>query len=219
VPAGGRAGFGTVKRLLIVGTGGQGKVVMDCALNSYDDITFMTNDINTHGIDEYKILYEQDISPEYIVSNFDEIIVAIGNNKARLNLSLKYVSQGLKLATIIHPAAIVSKYAQIQEGTVIFANAVVNPYAKIGKASIINTGSIVEHDCVLEDGVHISPNAAMGGTVCIGKKTWVCVGSSIANNIKVGQEVVIGAGAVVIKDVPDKVLVAGVPARIQKSYT
>jgi sugar O-acyltransferase (sialic acid O-acetyltransferase NeuD family) len=208
-----------VKRLLIVGTGGQGKVVMDCALNSYDTITFMTNDRNTHGIDNYKILYEQDISPEYIASNFDEIIVAIGNNKARLNLSLKYVSQGLKLATIIHPAAIVSKYAQIEEGTVIFANAVVNPYAKIGKACIINTSSIVEHDCVLEDGVHISPNAAMGGTVYIGKKTWVCVGSSIANNIKVGQEVVIGAGAVVIKDVPDKVLVAGVPARIQKNYT
>jgi sugar O-acyltransferase (sialic acid O-acetyltransferase NeuD family) len=206
-----------MKRLLIVGTGGQGKVVMDSALNSYDSITFMTND--AHGIDDYKTIYERDISTEYIASNFDEIIVAIGNNNTRLNLSLKYISQGLKLATIIHPAAVVSKYARIEEGTVVFANAVVNPYAKIGKACIINTGAIVEHDCVLEDGVHISPNAAMGGTVYIGKKTWVCVGSCIANNIKVGQEAVIAAGAVVIKDVPDKVLVAGVPAKILKSYT
>lgn len=122
----------------------------------------------------------------------------------------------MKLATIIHSQAIVSKAALIGEGTVVFANAVINPSAHIGKACIINTGAIVEHDCILKDGVHISPNATMGGTVCIGEKTWVCIGCSIAHHLTIGENSVLGAGSVVIQDVPNNVLVAGVPATIRK---
>ena len=176
----------------------------------------MTNDVNAQKIGDYQILYEQNTTLDYILENFDEVVVAIGNNKARLDLSLKYSSQGIRLATIIHPTAVISKYAEIGEGTVVFANSVVNPFAKIGKACIINTGSIIEHDCILEDGVHISPNAAMGGTVSIGKNTWVCVGSNISNNIKIGKNVIIGAGSAVLNNVPDSVLVAGIPAIIKK---
>jgi sugar O-acyltransferase (sialic acid O-acetyltransferase NeuD family) len=204
--------------LLIIGTGGQGKVVLDCAKNYYDSITFMTNDTHSLGIKGYPIIYEQEIPVDNIIKNYDEVIVAIGNNRARLKISLEYKDKGMKLATIIHPKAVVSESAVIGEGTVVFANAVINPYATIGKACIINTGAIIEHDCILQDGVHISPNAAMGGTVFIGERTWVCVGSSIANNIKIGENSVIGAGSVVIKNVSDNVLVAGVPAKIQKKY-
>jgi sugar O-acyltransferase (sialic acid O-acetyltransferase NeuD family) len=191
---------------------------LDCAERYYKKISFMTNDLNAHRIGNYPILFEQDITSEYILKNFSEVIVAIGNNNARLNLSLKYVSQGIKLATIIHPNAIISKYATIGEGTVVFANAVINPFSKIGKFCIINTGSIIEHDCILDDGVHISPNATMGGTVKIGKNTWICLGSNIANNIKIGENVTVGAGSVVLNDVPDNVLVAGIPATIKKKY-
>jgi sugar O-acyltransferase (sialic acid O-acetyltransferase NeuD family) len=205
-------------RLLIIGTGGHGKVVLDCAKYYYDSITFMTNGKNSLCINGYPIIYEQEISLDKILNNFDEIIVAIGNNNARLNISLEYESKGMKLATIIHPKAVVSDTAKIGSGTVVFANTVINQSAAIGKACIINTGVIVEHDCILENGVHISPNAAMGGTVVIGEKTWVCIGSSIANNIKIGNNSIIGAGAVIIKDVPNKVLAAGVPAIIKKQY-
>jgi sugar O-acyltransferase (sialic acid O-acetyltransferase NeuD family) len=203
--------------LLIVGTGGQGKVVLDCAEKYYEKISFMTNDLNVHRIGNYPILFEQDMTAEYISKNFSEIIVAIGNNNIRLNLSLKYSSQGIKLATIIHPSASISGYATIGEGTVVCANAVINPFSKIGKACIINTGSIIEHDCILDDGVHISPNAALGGAVKIGKGTWICLGSNIVNNITIGENVIVGAGAVVLKDVPDSVLVAGIPAIIKRS--
>jgi len=205
-------------RLLIIGTGGQGKVVLDSAKYFYDSITFMTNEKKSCGINDYPIIYKQDIALDKVLNSYDELIVAIGNNKARLKISLECESNGIKLATIIHPKAVVSDTALIGSGTVVFANAVINPSAKIGKACIINTGAIIEHDCILENGVHISSNVAMGGTVYIGKKTWVCVGSSIANNIKIGNNSVIGAGAVIIKDVPNKVLVAGVPAKIKKQY-
>jgi sugar O-acyltransferase (sialic acid O-acetyltransferase NeuD family) len=207
-----------LRRLLIVGTGGQGKVVLDCAEKFYKKISFMTSDINAQRIGNYPIIFEQNTTLDYILKNFDEVIVAIGNNNVRLNLSLKYISYGIKLATIIHPTAVISKYSEIEEGTVIFANSVVNPFAKIDKACIVNTGSIIEHDCILGNGVHISPNTAIGGTVNIGSKTWICIGSSIANNIKIGENVIVGAGSVVLKDVPDNVLVAGIPAIIKKKY-
>ena len=212
------ADIGNMKRLLIVGSGGHGKVVLDCAKKQYNSITFMTNDIQSKSVNGYPIIFEQETSMEYILQNFDEVIVAIGNNNARLKISMDYITKGIKLATIIHEKAVVSENAIIGEGTVVFANAVINPFANIGKCCIINTGSIIEHDCVLEDGVHISPNAAMGGTVTIGEKTWVCLGSSIGNNIKIGSNSVIGAGSAVIKDVPNKVLVAGIPAIEKKRY-
>jgi sugar O-acyltransferase (sialic acid O-acetyltransferase NeuD family) len=204
--------------LLIIGTGGHGKVVLDCAKKYYNLITFMTNDLNSNGIEGYPVIYEQETSSEYILQNFDELIVAIGNNNVRLKISMDYASKGMKLATIIHENAVISERAIIGEGTVVFANAIINPFATIGKCCIINTGAIIEHDCILKDGVHISPNAAMGGTVKIGEKTWICIGSSIANNIVIGDNCVIGAGSVIIKDVPNNVLAAGVPATVKKYY-
>jgi len=205
-----------MNRLLIIGTGGQGKVILDAVKKNYDSIAFMTNDTQALGIKGYPIIYEKEISIDNIIKEYDELIVAIGNNNVRLRLSLEYKARGIKLATIIHPQAVISESAIIGEGTVVFANAVINPYANIGIACIINTGAIIEHDCILEDGVHISPNAAMGGTVNVGKKTWICIGSSIANNIKIGENVVIGAGSVVLKNIPNNVLVAGIPAIIKK---
>jgi sugar O-acyltransferase (sialic acid O-acetyltransferase NeuD family) len=203
-------------KLLIVGTGGQGHVVLDSAKGQYESIAFLTTDLETKPIKGHEILFEQYVSEVYILRNFDEIVIAIGNNARRLQISLEYEKKGMKLATIVHPTAVISETAKIGPGTVVFANAVINSGAKVGKACIINTGVIIEHDCILEDGVHISPNAVMGGTCTVGEKTWVCVGCSIANNIHIGKNCVIGAGAAVVKDVPDNVMAAGVPVVVKK---
>jgi len=206
-----------MKRLLVIGSGGQGKVVMDCAEHQYDSITFMTNDQNAKkNIGNYPVVFENEISFEDIRNNYDELIVAIGDNDVRLRLSLEYESKGLKLATIVHKSAVVSKYAQIGAGSVVFAGGVINPFAHIGKACIINTNAVVEHDCLIKDGVHISPNAAMGGNCYIGERTWICIGSSISDNIKIGDNSVVGAGSVVIDNIPENVLIAGVPAVIKR---
>ena len=219
-----------MKKLLIIGTGGQGKVVLDCALlhGIYTDISFLTNDMQVSQIAGYPVYYEQDvISPSQqgediplaFLQKFDEAIIAIGNNEVRLKKSKQFLDNGISLATLIHPNATVSKFSEIKMGTVVFANAVVNPFVKIGMSCIINTGVVVEHDCVVGDGVHISPNASVAGTVSIGEKSWICVGSSVANNINIGANSIIGAGGVVLKDVPCNVLVAGIPAEVKKYLT
>lgn len=209
------------KKLLIIGTHGHRKVVLEAALSTsqYKTITFMTNDMSSGGIKGYPLLDQTKTPIEYIQDNFDEVIVAVGiNNKARLRVSTELEKQGIQLATIIHSTAAVSKFTTIHAGTVIAANAVVNPFTTIGKACIIGTGAIVGHDCILSDGVHLSPNATVAGTVHIGKNTWICMGSNVVHETTVGENVVVGAGAVVLKDVPDNVMVAGIPATIRKEY-
>lgn len=208
-----------MSKLLILGAGGHGKVVAECALSlgSYTDIAFL---------DDEKVIGELILRCCPVVGTFNdaanftpefsEAFVALGNNRSRVEL-IKYLKTiGYKIPSLIHSAAYVSKFALIESGTVIMAGAVVNADAHIGVGGIINTGASVDHDCVLGMGVHLSPGARLGGTVTVGDYTWICMGASVVNNVCVGDGAVVAAGAAVIRDVGDGALVAGVPARERK---
>ena len=210
-----------MSRLLIVGAGGHGKVTLDCALENkkYRRIAFLADDEAVGGeLAGHPVLLESRNSLERLAGEFDEFIIAVGDNHIRMEKTDHFIANGLRPATLIHPGAAVSAFAEISPGTVIFANAVVNAFAVIGRSCIINSGAVVEHDCVIGDGAHISPKVALGGSVSVGQKSWLCLGSIVANNLRIGAETVIGAGAVVLRDVPDGVLAAGVPAVIRKRY-
>lgn len=125
----------------------------------------------------------------------------------------RLLDMGVPLATLIHPSAVVSPSACISGGCTVLARVVVNPNARIGTGCIINTGSIIEHDCVVEDFVNICPGVSMAGHARIGRKSFIGIGSTVIDGIKVGSQVVVGAGAVVIRDVPDHTMVMGVPAK------
>ncbi len=146
------------------------------------------------------------------------IALGIGENTARESIAKKVGEAGYSLTILIHPSAIISDSAVIKEGSVIMPLAVVNADALIGEGCIVNSGAIVEHDCVLENYVHISPNATLAGGVQIKNSTHVGMGALILQNITVGSGSVVAAGSVVTKDVSDNVLVAGVPARIKKTF-
>jgi UDP-perosamine 4-acetyltransferase len=142
--------------------------------------------------------------------------LAFGHNLGRMGL-YKRLEGVVTMPTLIHPRAVVSRYAHIGDGTVVLAGAVINAAASIGHAVILNTGCIIEHDCELEDGVHISPHATLCGGVTVKKGAWVGAGATIIPGVKIGAASVVGAGATVIEDVPEGVVVAGTPARIIKS--
>ena len=94
------------------------------------------------------------------------------------------------------------------------AGAIINCGSKIGKGCIVNTGATIDHDCVIEDYVHISPGAHLAGMVNVGETSWVCTGAVVSNNVKIIGETVIGAGAVVVKEIREAGTYVGVPARI-----
>ncbi|MCL2773483.1 MAG: acetyltransferase [Oscillospiraceae bacterium] len=196
--------------VIIIGAGGHAKVIADIVLKNNDTLMGFLDDNKPKNeiILGYPVLGKLDD-----IVFFDDkavFIIGIGNNAVRKSLSEKY---NVTWHTAIHPSASIGIDVTIGDGTVIMANAVINPSAKIGRHCIINTGAIVEHDNVISDYVHISPNASLGGTVKVGECTHIGIGASVKNNITITNDCVIGAAAVVVKDVVSKGVYVGVPAR------
>ena len=193
--------------LILYGASGHCKVIIDvlesCDLNT---LTIVDDNINTTSILGRKVVHSSAIS----FKETDTVLLSIGNNKVRKELSKKLDVQFLKA---IHPKAIVSRHSTIGEGTVVMAGSVINPSVVIGKHCIINTAAVIEHDCVIENFVHISPNASLAGEVFVGEGSQVGIGAAIIQGIKIGKWVVIGAGSVIIKDVPDYSVIVGNPGR------
>ena len=200
--------------LIIVGAGGHGAVVAEAARESdqWQDIAFLDDDESIEVILDFPVAGKID-KLDALVSKDSELVVAIGNNRRRLELSREIIERGLRLATVIHPGATISRSATIGAGTVVFAGAIVNARAKIGRACIINTGATIDHDCVLEDGVHVSPGANLAGSVRVEECAWIGIGSSVRETVTIGRDSVIGAGSAVVSDIPGAVTAGGVPAR------
>jgi acetyltransferase EpsM len=147
----------------------------------------------------------------------NHIIVGVGDCKTRLTLADIAKCKGYLLGTAIHPSAIIARDVSIKPGTVVAAGAVINPGSRIGENVIINTSSSVDHECVIDDGVHVCPGVHLAGNVSIGRGSWVGIGASVIHGITIGHDSLIGAGAVVVKNIPDNVVAYGNPARVKKT--
>ena len=88
--------------------------------------------------------------------------------------------------------------------------------ATIGNYCIINTAASIDHECIIETGVHIAPGATLAGCVTVGKNTFIGAGATILPRITIGENVIIGAGAVVTKNILTNCMAYGVPAKIIK---
>lgn len=198
-----------LSKLVIVGASGHGKVIADIAkLNGYDNIVFLDDDETVKECAGYPVV---GVSCAFSQVERD-VVIAIGNAKIRNRLQEQYESHGFYLVTLIHPNAIVADTAEIGAGSVVMAGAVINPYAKIGRGCIVNTCASVDHDCAVEDFVHVAVGAHLCGTVNVGAYTWIGAGATVSNNISICSECMIGAGAVVVKNIEEKGTYVGVPA-------
>jgi sugar O-acyltransferase (sialic acid O-acetyltransferase NeuD family) len=202
-------------RLAILGASGHGKVVADAAEQSgWQSVTFFDDawpGLKGNGP------WAVEGNAEALLgrlTDFDGVVVAIGNNRIRAVKQAGLVAAGGKIATIVHPSAVVSAHASLDAGSLVFANAVVNACATVGAGVIVNTGAVVEHDCVVGDFAHISPNAVLAGGVTLGPLAWVGSCASVRQLIAVGEASVVGMGAVVTRDVIAGVTVVGNPAKV-----
>jgi sugar O-acyltransferase (sialic acid O-acetyltransferase NeuD family) len=142
-------------------------------------------------------------------------VIAIGNpyGHVRCTLHNKLTALGLSAVSFADPTALIRNDVVIADGLQAMPHAIIHNTARIGLQCIVNTKALVEHDCILEAGVEIAPGATLCGRVHVGENSWIGAGATIRPRIKIGKNSIVGAGAVVVADVPDGVVVAGVPAK------
>lgn len=200
--------------LVILGAGGHAQAVAEWGLLSGSWAQARLVDKASVGSHASSKFARADDGPDLEPPNAaDDVIVGIGNNLRRSECHLELEQLGFTLATVIHPAAVISRSADIGEGTVAAPLSVVNRATRIGRSVILNTSSSVDHDCAVGDFSHVAPGARVAGGVTLGRRCWVGIGASIIEGIKIADDVVIGAGAAVVEDITEPGVYVGVPAR------
>ena len=143
-------------------------------------------------------------------------VVAIGNPYGHVRMKLHYLLKGKNLTPVsfADPTALICKTAIYGEGFQVMPAAIVSNDVQIGNQCIINTRALIEHDCVLKDGVEIGPGAVLCGRVHVGENSWIGANATVRPRVAIGDNTIVGAGAVVVSDVPSNVVTVGVPARV-----
>lgn len=194
-----------MKKVIIIGAGGHGKVAADIIRLSGDEVVGFLDDKPMENLVGLNIIGNTvDIGKQSDCLYF----AAVGNAEIRKNI----MKNNVHWYTAIHPTAVIADDVKIGEGSLLAANSIINPGAGIGRGCIVNTAATVDHDCILEDFVHISPGAHLSGSVRIGSETWIGVGACVVNNVEICGGCTVGAGAAVIKNIGEAGTYAGVPA-------
>ena len=208
------------ERLIIFGAGGHGKTVVEIALvNNFMaeeiivsvDSQFMSDSSTCFGC---RLVSFQELN---CLDFSCQVHVAIGHNFQRESLAARFVHAnnsciyGQKL---IHPSAVISSSAVIGKGVFIGANVYIGPDVCIGDGAIVNTGSVVEHDCILRDFSSVAPRSVLGGGVTLGKRVFVGMSTCIRDKIEIGDDVVVGCGSLVLRDLEPCQIVYGSPVEI-----
>ena len=203
-----------MKRLAVLGASGHGKVIADLAeMVGWDEVVFFDDawpQVARNGV--WSVVGDSQALIDQL-SHYGGVVVAIGNNRIRAN-KLRWLAQNMApIVSLIHPNAVISRYAYLGDGCVVMSGVVVNADTNIADGVILNTGCSVDHDCAIGSYAHISPGARLAGGVCVGAHSWVGIGACVNEQVSIGRQVVIGAGAAVVSDLDDGVTAVGVPAK------
>jgi sugar O-acyltransferase (sialic acid O-acetyltransferase NeuD family) len=209
-------------KVLLIGSSRHASVVVDAIeLAGAYNIAGYLDDTQTRGSVRrgYPILGKiEDVAEILAEQLIRSVVMAIGDNWSRRKICLSLVARCpmLTFPVVKHPSAVVAATAEIGRGAVILAGSHVGPGSRIGEFCVVNTGSSVDHDCTMHNYSSIAPGVFMGGLVQIGECSTIGVGASISDRISIGNHVVIGTGSAVVRDVPDRVVAYGNPARAKR---
>lgn len=202
--------------LAILGASGHGRVVADAAERAgYTIAGFIDRDPAAAPWRGYAVLGGDD-QVGALVAGATPLVIAVGEPAVRRSVVERLSARfpDLRFAAVVHPGAIVARDVEVRPGAVILAGAIVNTGARIGAHTIVNTGAIVEHDCTLAPFASLGPGATLGGTTTVGEGAIIGLGAGVIHCRTVGEDALVGAGAMVVRDVPPRAVVVGVPARV-----
>nr|WP_312579445.1 acetyltransferase [Sedimentibacter sp.] len=209
-----------MKKLVIIGVGGFGREVawlierFNAVNPNWNLIGFIDDNEKLHGslVGGYPVLG----SCDWLNQNKKNVyaVCAIGSAKIRKNVIEKL--NGVRFATLIDPNAIISDRVRIGEGSIICAGNIITVDIEIGTHVIVNLDCTIGHDVVLRDFVTIYPGVNISGNTILEESVEMGTGSQIIQGLRVGEGTIVGAGAVVVKELPKECTAVGSPARVIK---
>lgn len=142
-------------------------------------------------------------------------IVGLGDNYLREKVVLEILQQveSFNFINVISKFSYISPTSKIGVGNVIMPGVVVNSEAVIANHCVINTKSSLEHNCFMEDFSSLSAGVTTGGYFTLGRYSAVALGVTILDRITIGENVVVGSGSLVTKDLESHGLYYGSPAK------
>jgi sugar O-acyltransferase (sialic acid O-acetyltransferase NeuD family) len=146
-------------------------------------------------------------------------IVAIGGNDARMDVAKWLRALGFDLINAIHPSAVIQSSISLGTGNLICAGAILITGTRVEDDVVVNTGSTIDHDSLLETGAQVASGVTTSGCVTIRRGAFVGVGSILGPGVTIGERAIVGAGSLVLRDVPPDVLAYGAPCRVMRGIT
>lgn len=194
--------------MLLFGAGGHAHVVLESLRKSGIEVLGVYD--HNQSIKYFDdLLVEHVYDPEKMPD--EPMIIAIGDNRCRADIAA--VIQH-RFGNVLDSTALIADSATILEGSMVLMGAAIQSRSSLGRHVIINTRAIIDHDCDIQDLVHVGPGSVICGNVTVGTGTFVGANVTILPGISIGAWAIIGAGSVVLENVLDGRVVAGNPARV-----
>lgn len=211
------------KSVIIIGSSGHSKVVIDIIENDSNyTIVGLIDDFKRAGevINKYETLGKlSDINKLFKEYNTRNIFIAIGDNYSRYKVykSITEIAEKPNFINVIHKSSIILTNIKKNDGIFIGANTVINIDSKVSKHTLINTSAIIEHDAFIGAFSSLGPNSVIAGASRIGFCSSIGLSAGVLEKRAIGDNTVIGAGAIVTKDIESKVVAIGIPARVVRN--
>lgn len=207
-----------MRKIVIIGAGGFAKEVawlveeINSINNQWELIGFIDENPDNRG----KVLNGYPVLGDFSsISATEDIytVCAVGNPVSKQKLVQKARETGLKFTNLVHPGALLSKHIEMGEGNIICAGCIISTNITIGNHVAFNPGSAVGHDSFIGDYSTILWSVNISGNCTIRDGCDIGTNATVIQGLTIGSWSVIGAGAVVVRDVPPNCTAVGVPAK------
>lgn len=212
------------KKFVIIGAGGMAREVLDIfeacnnAGQDYEVLGYLVEfQYGKPGtlINDKPILGDLDWLVQHISDV--QVISGVGDPALRRRLITRAREYGARFGNIIHPSAILTHRVTFGEGVVITAGCIFTNQVHIGNHVYVNLDCTICHDAVLEDFATVSPGVHVSGNVTLCEGCYIGTGVVIIEKRTIGAWSLIGAGSVVIADLPPNSVALGNPAKVIKT--
>lgn len=204
-----------MKNCIIIGAGTYGEVYYEYLHEQYNVTGFYDDDESLHGTKVAGVEVKGSVKDALEHESDCSVFVPIGNNPIRVKILKQFEEKGFDIPSFIHPKTIIHKSVKLGKAVYILPGTNIMPRTFIGDYVMISMGVNIAHHNIIEDGCFFSQGTNIGASINIKELAYVGISATLVTGLcEIGKNTLIGAGAVVIKDVPDNAVMAGVPAKV-----